>query len=125
LINRGRRITRRIVKGAGLFEAGQRVRCVADAWFDDGGRPTVDPPALGGVYTVVDVRCMFVPRHGLVTSWELAELVELAEKPPFCGMALRWEAVGFRPLEDAEFERLREACLKPPLRVRELAGLLP
>ncbi len=102
-----------------MFEAGQRVRCVSAEWFASDGQPLSDAPVLNGVYTVAgtlfDRPCCHIDPYLMLV---------LAEKPPVDGELRAYQADGFRPLEDAEFERLREACLKPPLRVSEPVGRL-
>ena len=100
-----------------MFEAGRRVRCVVAQWFE-GASPSRDSPTLGAVYTVIDATTTVHFSLGPI------DVIELAEKPPRDGARLLYAAAGFRPLEDAEFERLREACLPPPLKARELAALL-
>lgn len=103
-----------------MFEAGRRVRCICADWVClENGRALFDRPRCGGVYTVIGER---EARNGM----ETVRLFELAEYPPICGWIQGWQAEAFVPLEDAEFERLREACLKdclpPPLKAREPAA---
>lgn len=95
------------------------MRCVVAQWFE-GAAPSKDPATLGAVYTVVDSMAKLHWQFGPII------LIELAEKPPRDGRTLYYLSEGFRPLEDAEFERLRQACLTPPpLKARELVELLP
>ena len=100
-----------------MFEPGQRVRCVVAQWFE-GAAPSTTPAAFGAVYTVVAAEPALHPQLGSIT------VIELAEAPPRDGRRLMYLAEGFRPLEDAEFERLREACLTSPVQVREPAEVL-
>ena len=103
-----------------MFEPGQRVRCVAAKWFAMDGAPSSHPPTFGGVYTVVAARSFSF------ASGKFGTMLAFAEMPQVGDLTLEYDADGFRPLEDAEFERLREACLRPPapISVRELAGVL-
>ena len=95
------------------FEVGQAVRCIVDAvWRDQFGAPGAGP-RLGERCTISEVG---------VLPWKDEPTLSLG----FAEYPGRWlfHADYFRPEGDAEMERLRETAASPPVRARELAGLL-
>ena len=97
-----------------MFEAGQNVRCVnRKGWtYLEGGAAT--GPKFGAVCVVAG---LYAGAHPLTGGAMM--FLDLREWPgEQC-----FEADAFVPLEDAEFERLREACLPAPVQARELAAV--
>ncbi len=96
-----------------MFERGQRVRCVnAKGWTSPAGH-AVAGPAGDCVYTVLREA---VRPHAI--SGAPTRFVAVSE----FGACRLFLADGFRPLEDAQFERLAALAATPELDAHDLLG---